>query len=171
MPCYRLLHCSCMHCPWHWVPGKPARLSPERWTGPKSRCLVTQLCVPVSLAQAKLLQGGKPHLVALCHNRTQPLSVLPFISPLYSQAFLWELPLRACVKELRAGLCQCHTFVFLCPCLLQRRAVRSSDRHLDIHRCHEHQETLRPGGNARWVMAFQLPGMLFLGVPFHVLLF
>lgn len=42
---------------------------------------------------------------------------------------------------------------FLCPCLLQRRAVRPSDRHLDIHRCHEHQETLRPGGNARWVLA------------------
>ena len=135
--------------------GKPTRSAPDR------AAFLQSSSVFQCLWPRQFLQGNKQtnkqtnrqhHFAALCPNQTWPLLVLPSIFPSLFPSFLGSCPGGLVSKGFELGLASV-TPEFLCPCLLQRRAVRPSDRHLDIHRCHEHQETLRPGGNARWVLA------------------
>lgn len=158
--CFELLRCSCMH----W--GAPTS-APDRCPGPGIDFLQS------SQAFQCLCPGGKASRSPL------PPQPVPFVSsPLpFSQVFLGAAPPRLCQRGW-CGLCQRHSLLCSCvPALLQRGALRPSDRHLDVHRCHEHQETLRAGGHARWVMArgpgfsadLLLPFWCFLFVFFQLL--
>jgi len=131
--------------------GEPTGPPPGRRAGPRVDVLQSSSVFQCLWPRQSFFRG-KPHFVAPCHKRTQHLSVLPSIFPVYSQASSGAAPASLCQRALAWALPVSH-LMFLCPCLLQRRAVRPSDGHLDVHRCHEHQETLRPGGHARWVTA------------------
>lgn len=92
-------------------------------------------------------QWKNPHFVALCPSAPS-LCQLPPPFPLSIPSSLGR---AVCPGALTWAFPVSH-LLSLCPCPLQRREVRPPDGHLDLHRCHEHPEALRPRGHARWVL-------------------